>query len=200
MSKKMPTSGLSDDEFIELEELLAALPEERQPMEADEADGFLTGLLLSPAEVSPSVWMPYILDSEGSEPKGDPDTIYRLEDLLYRRYQEIDQQLAGRTPIDPLIFVEDDEPEGDELAPFALGVLAAVRLFPGLENTGSKSVDGALLGIFRHLPKSAQGDLAETIAALDNEEPLGDAKEALEDLAACVAEIAEVTRGFKIPD
>ena len=199
MAKKMPAPGLTDDEFVELEELLASIPEEREPMEADEADGFLTGLLLAPKEVSPDAWMPCILDAEGKAPELKPETLYRLEDLLYRRYQEIDRQLASKTPIDPIILVDEDSPE-DELAPFALGFLASVRLFPGLEQTGNGDVDGALLGIFRHLPEEARGDLAETIAKLNRETPLADAREAFEDLTACVAEIAEVTRGFKIPD
>lgn len=199
MAKKMPAPGLTDDEFVELEELLASIPEEREPMEADEADGFLTGLLLAPAEVPPDTWMPCILDAEGKEPEMAPEILYRLEDLLYRRYQEIDRQLASKTPIDPIILIDEDSPE-DELAPFALGFLASVRLFPGLEQTGNENVDGALLGVFRHLPEEARGDLAETIEKLNRETPLDDAREAFEDLTACVAEIAEVTRGFKIPD
>lgn len=196
MAKKMPKPGLTDDEFVELEELLAAIPEEREPMEADEADGFLTGLLLAPKEVSPDDWMPFILDAEGKAPAEDA---YRLEELLYRRYQQIDGQLSSKTPIDPIILVEEDE-ETDELAPFALGFLASVRLFPGLEATGNKDVDGALLGVFRHLPPEARGDLAGAIAKINAESPFADNVEAFEDLTACVAEIAEVTRGFKIPD
>ncbi|MCG5031180.1 YecA family protein [Mesosutterella sp. OilRF-GAM-744-9] len=193
---KKNNARLSDAEFAELEELLASVPEEHHPLEADAADGYLTALLLHPQEVSPEDWMPYILDSEGREPA--LAAVPRLEELLYRRYREIDSQLRGKSPIDPVIL-EDDGPSGDELEPFALGFLTAVRLFPGLEETGSQAVNGALLGIFRHLPPEARGDLSGPIAEICRDFPLKDERDALDDLAACVAEIAEVTRGFKIP-
>ena len=60
------------------------------------------------------------------------------------------------------------------------------------------AVGGAVLGVLRHLPAELQGDLAETIQGLDTDSPLSTPEESLADLVACVAKIAEVTRGLTI--
>lgn len=61
--KKNTVPALSDDEFVELEDLLAGLPEDCGAMSSDEADGYLTGLLLSPEEILPERWMPWIVSA-----------------------------------------------------------------------------------------------------------------------------------------
>lgn len=53
MTQKIFDQPLFDDEFVELDELLAQLNEENMAMDAAEADGFLTALHLLPQEVSP---------------------------------------------------------------------------------------------------------------------------------------------------
>lgn len=200
--KKNTVPALSDDEFVELEDLLAGLPEDCGAMSSDEADGYLTGLLLSPEEILPERWMPWIVSAEGKEPQNaDEDSLYRLESLLFNRYKEIDHRLSTRTPIDPIILIDDEEPDaGDSLAPFAVGFLRSMELFPALGAVQNKAVGGAVLGILRHLPPGLQGDLAETIQGLDSDSPLSTPEESLDDLVACVAEIAEVTRGFTIKE
>lgn len=171
-------------------------------MSSDEADGYLTGLLLSPEEILPERWMPWIVSAAGKEPQNvDEDTLYRLESLLFTRYKEIDHRLSTRNPIDPIILIDDDEPDaGDSLAPFAVGFLRSMELFPALGAVQNKAVGGAVLGVLRHLPAELQGDLAETIQGLDTDSPLSTPEESLDDLVACVAEIAEVTRGFTIKE
>ena len=64
--KKNTVPALSDDEFVELEDLLAGLPEDCGAMSSDEADGYLTGLLLSPEEILPERWMSTRTLSTGS--------------------------------------------------------------------------------------------------------------------------------------
>ncbi len=200
MAKNTP-AALSEDEFAELDELLAEIGEEHRAMAADEADGFLTGLLLNPQEASPDEWIGYVLDENGRTPEElDEDTLYRLEDLLYRRYLEIDRQLAARNPLDPVILEDEEDEASDELTPFAIGFLTSMKTFPGLLEVDAPEVRGALVGILRHLPEELQGDLEETIRKVNEESPLDGSAEALDDLVACVAEIAEVTRGFVIKD
>ena len=77
---------LNDDEFVELGELLAAMPEPFEPMEPDYMDGFLTALLCLPDEPSPGDWMPYIFDSQARQDAAlaDPDEQDRLEELTRR--------------------------------------------------------------------------------------------------------------------
>ena len=80
------------------------------------------------------------------------------------------------------------------------GFLRSMELFPALGAVQNKAVGGAVLGVLRHLPAELQGDLAETIQGLDTDSPLSTPEESLDDLVACVAEIAEVTRGFTIKE
>ena len=198
---------LSDNEFVELGELLASVPEPFEPMEPDVMDGFLTALLCLPDEPSPSIWMPYIFDAEAREGAGlsDAEEQDRLEELIYRRYRTIDKGLARCRKLDPIIYeIEDDRgypakgPAGvAAVVPFALGFAEVVDRWPGLKEHPSELVSSALLGILRHLPDDIAGDLADIKEELDQESPIVDLDQALEDIAESVAEIVSVTRGFK---
>ena len=97
---------LTDDEFVEIGELLASIPEPFEPMEPDRMDGFLTALLLLPEEPSPQAWMPWIFDAEGRpEAKlADERDQDRLEELVYRRYRSIDRTICQRKPLDPILY------------------------------------------------------------------------------------------------
>lgn len=198
---------LSDDEFVELGELLASIPEDFEPMEPDRMDGFLTALVLLPEPVAPSNWMPCIFDEDGRTEAmlpvdGDQQ---RLEDLVYRRYRSIENTLSRCQPLDPIVYDVEDEngrilTGWDAIAalePFAAGFLEAMNRWPGLRETGSELVDSALLGILRHLPEDLIGDMQEVKEELEFESPLENLKQATEDLAESVAEIASVTRGFQ---
>ncbi len=197
---------LNDDEFIELGELLAGIPEPFQPMEADYLDGFLTALLCLPDEPSPSAWMPFLFDEEGREGARlpDADDQDRLEELIYRRYRSIDATLAACKPIDPIIYEIEDERGRpvrgyDSIAavvPFALGFSEVINRWPGLKDTSDDMINSALLGILRHLPDEAAGDLAEIKADLDLESPIENLDQAIEDIAVSIGEIVAVTRGF----
>lgn len=198
---------LNDDEFVELGELLAAMPEPFEPMEPDYMDGFLTALLCLPDEPSPGDWMPYIFDSQARQDAAlaDPDEQDRLEELIYRRYRSIDTTLAHCRPVDPIIYeIEDNRGRpvrgADSVAaviPFALGFSEVINRWEGLKDSTDDRINGALLGILRHLPDDVAGDLAEIKADLDLESPIVNLDQALEDIAESVAEIAAVTRGFE---
>lgn len=197
---------LTDDELVEIGELLASIPEPWESMEPDRMDGFLTAIVLLPEPVSASAWMPFVFDEEGR-----PDAMLvneadqrRLEDLVYRRYRTIENDLSRCRAIDPIVYDVEDEsgrPVGGweaiaALEPFAAGFLEAMNRWPGLRETGNELVDSALLGILRHLPEELLGDMQEVKEELEFESPLENLKQALEDLAESVAEIASVTRGF----
>ena len=49
---------LTNAELTELDELLAQMDEKNIAMDASEADGFMTAILLLPEEVLPKEWMP----------------------------------------------------------------------------------------------------------------------------------------------
>lgn len=208
MSNDPYNKPLSDEEFIELGELLASLPEKFEPMEADRMDGFLTALVLLPEPVPPSDWMPYIFDEEGNPHATLPDENdqVRLEDLIYRRYRSIENTLSRCEALDPIVYdVEDDNGrilsgwEGiAALEPFAAGFLEAMNRWPDLRETKSELVDSALLGVLRHLPEDLIGDMQEVKEELEFESPLENLKQATNDLAESIAEIASVTRGFTL--
>ena len=197
---------LSDEEFVEIGELLALMPEPYESMEPDRLDGFLTAIALLPEPVAPSEWMPFVFDEEGRSDAAltDSNKQHDLEDLVYRRMRNIERTLAACDPIDPIIYDVEDErgrPIGGweaiaALEPFAAGFLEAINRWEGLKDTNDEMIDSALLGILRHLPANLLGDLAQIKEDLDFESPLENIKDALEDVAESVAEIAAVTRGF----
>ena len=95
MTRPAFSSPLKEEEFVELDELLAQLDEESMPMDASQADGFLTALCLLPKEVSPAVWMPMIFSAPSAKAsKLDEKRQTRLEELVYRRYREINQMVS----------------------------------------------------------------------------------------------------------
>ena len=128
----------------------------------------------------------------------------RLEELLYRRYREINHRLAQRQPIDPIVFdPEDDNGEpltGEDeivaLQPFASGFLTAAQKWSGLLDSDNPEVTSALVGVWRHLPEEEIGDFASVRDELLSESPLENLDDAIEDIAICIKQIASVTRGF----
>ena len=96
---------------LELSELQLALDNGTGlVIDASQADGFLTALCLLPQEVSPTEWMPKIFCAPEATPSRLPDTQQnRLEELIYRRYKEINNRLAHFKPLDPIVFDPEDE-------------------------------------------------------------------------------------------
>ena len=86
---------LTNAELTELDELLAQMDEKNIAMDASEADGFMTAILLLPEEVLPKEWMPYIFSADPTHAHLlSPKKQNRLEELLYRRYLDIDRALS----------------------------------------------------------------------------------------------------------
>ena len=59
------THDLTDAEFAELDELLAATPEPLQPLDAVMLDGYLCGVLVQPVLLEPATWLAHVFDSDG---------------------------------------------------------------------------------------------------------------------------------------
>lgn len=184
-----------------LGELLAAVPDPFVPMEADQLDGFLTALCL--LKVPPSIddWFPFVTDASGNRRAklADPQEQAELRRLVLARGAGIEARILHEKPVDPIIYDEDideDDPDGEmaALAPFADGFAFACSLWPELMKSQDKAVQAALVGILRHeSPDEGEGEEAEETNASD-EVRFASLDEALEDVEACVQEIAEVTR------
>jgi uncharacterized protein len=204
---------LSDGEIGELDQILSAIPDERDPLDVDMMDGFLVGVLLQPDLVPPSAWMPLIFDADGRDAaSGDAGAGQerRAAALIMRRHQELAASIAAREPFDPIVFELEDERgeivEGKDgivaLAPWAAGFTNALNAFPSLREAAEndEALAATMMGILRHLPMDPDAT-AESREAFDREQedidrevPLADLDDALDELMSCVFEIADITR------
>ena len=204
---------LSDGEIGELDRILGAIPDERDPLDVDMMDGYLVGVLLQPDLVPPSAWMPLIFDGEGRDAaSGDADALeeQRAAGLIMRRYQELAACIAAREPFDPIVFELTDERgeivEGKDgivaLAPWAAGFTNALNAFPSLRDAAEndETLAATMIGILRHLPMDPDATVEQREAFdreqedIDREAPLADLDDALDELMSCVFEIADITR------
>ena len=64
-NRAMSTQDLTDAEFAELDELLAATPEPLQPLDASMLDGYLCGVIVQPRLIDVDEWLPNIFDYDG---------------------------------------------------------------------------------------------------------------------------------------
>lgn len=61
------SNAVTDDEFVEADELLASIPVEAEAMDLAEADGFMTAVQLLPKTPETKDWLPHILSTNWSE-------------------------------------------------------------------------------------------------------------------------------------
>ena len=188
-----------------LGELLAKVPAPYLSMEPDILDGFLTAIALMRHPPEQSDWMPYVLDTEGrTEARLIGEAQTELRKLILRRGAEIEASILSEAPIDPVVFDPEDEDgnpvEGIEgiaaLSGFAGGFSLALSLWPELMKSTDKAVQAALVGILRYeeLESDDEEELQQILESINAEVGFAHLDEALQDLASCVQEIAEVTR------
>lgn len=203
-----PTAGMSLEDIERLGELLASIPEAYSPMEADMLDGYLTALALMENPPETALWLPYVFDLEGSPQArlADARLQAELRALVFARGRQIEQALLEERPIDPIVYDEEEDagtgPDNPmaPLAPFADGFALACSRWPELVGNPKKAVQAALVGIFRYASDGTDGEdeVRGIVDGLNEEVAFADLDEALADLAACVQEIAEVTRAGDI--
>lgn len=196
--------NLSLEDIDRLGELLASMPEAFMPMEADMLDGYLTAIALLKHPPKIEDWLPFVFDLQGNTRAKLPNAERQAElrKLIFARGEEIERQLLTEKAIDPIIYDGDESTEDDDtnefapLAPFSDGFAFACANWPELLNSEDKAVQAALVGILRYESKSEETDADEENVMQEIEEDMtfADLDEAIADLAACVQEIAEVTR------
>ena len=194
----MKKAALTLEEIETLGELLASIPEPYIPMEPDMLDGYLTAIALMRNPPESNAWFTPVLSMDGNPPSAKEfPAVSSIRHLVFRRGAELEAAILAEKPIDPILFDEDatEEDPFSPLRPFANGFLQATLLWPELMKTENDAVRAALVGILRYADIDA--DDKESQALLEGiEEDIAFATldEALGDLQACVAEIAEVTR------
>lgn len=140
---------LSDDELNALDDLLQALPSD-EAMNIECMDGYLTALLVGPADLSKSpstAWLPAVWggDGEGLAPFASNKQRKRVTMLVLRHLQSIAIQLRDKGEAwEPIFSVA--EVEGQDLVDaeiWCIGFLQAVALDPDAWET---LFDDALVG------------------------------------------------------
>ena len=214
---------LSDAECAELDELLHETPEPFEPMGVVMLDGYLCGVLVQPVLTAPETWLPYVFDTDG---RALPEAALgpwhaRVVALTLRRYQALNRALLEDGAFEPLIEDIDEidaeaapEPGSDETAPepeatpealalsqslveWVAGFHFAAGVFTALEDLDDDTVDLALARIYRHLPAGDDEGQQEIREALEADLPLATLDDAVDDLVAAVADIADVTRELR---
>jgi uncharacterized protein len=218
---------LGDRELDELDELLRKVPRPFESMGIVVLDGYLCGVLVQPVQIASDAWLRYVFDADGRLLADEVAGAWheRAVALILRRYQALNRALTEDGSFDPLIADldadQDTEADGEpplpdaaaDAAPHDAGLDAvapasrplvdwvagfhfAAGLFPALEELGDDAVALALARIYRHLP--AEGaEQRELQAALDADLPLASVEEAVDDLVAAVADIADLTRELR---
>jgi uncharacterized protein len=198
---------LSDAEFQELDELLAATPEPLLAMDAVMLDGYLCGVLVQPVLIAPQQWLSWVFDAEGRAMPEGGDRIghERAQALTLRRHSALNRALLDEGWFHPLILedADDAQDEADDAAdlnpvsrallPWVAGFQDACARFPALLELDDEAVAPALARLFRHLPAETDEE-RELIATLDRELPLATLDDAIEELVAAVADLADLTK------
>jgi len=213
MSLPAPAAhDLTDAEFAELDDLLAATPEPLEPCDAVMLDGFLCGVLVQPVLIEPAAWMPHVFDFEGQPLPDDADAAWleRTQALILRRHAALNRAMVEDGWFNPLILEFDDEhpmqppadggpdpmaglsPISQALMPWVAGFQHAALCFPDLAEMDDDAVMNALARLYRHLPAETDEE-REVVATLEREHPLATLDDAIEELVVTVADLADLT-------
>jgi uncharacterized protein len=203
---KLPHGDLTDVEIAEIDDLLAAVPEPWEAVDAVMLDGYLCGVLVQPVSLEQEQWLPPIFGStEGATPFG-PDVPgwhhakhERLLALATRRKEALQRAILEEGWFDPIVPVPEDEQgkplEGkaalEGLGFWIAGFEWALANFTQLEERGLPGVPDLLDSLWRHLPEQDETQRAMT-QALDKEHPLRSLDEAIEQLVFDVVDLHEI--------
>ncbi|MBO9687999.1 MAG: UPF0149 family protein [Mitsuaria chitosanitabida] len=106
---------LSDAEFDELDDLLAATPEPLEPLDASMLDGYLAGVLVQPRLIPIEEWLPPVFDYDGRPLPDDVDPAWlaRVRALVERRFASLNQSMLEQGWFYPVVLDLDAE-EGED--------------------------------------------------------------------------------------
>lgn len=110
---------LSDAEFDELDDLLAATPAPLEPLDASMLDGYLAGVLVQPRLIPIEEWLPPVFDYEGRPLPDDIDPAWlaRIRGLVERRFASLNHSMLEQGWFYPVVLdLDAEDAEGDENA------------------------------------------------------------------------------------
>lgn len=107
---------LSDAEFDELDDLLAATPAPLEPLDASMLDGYLAGVLVQPRLIPIEEWLPPIFDYEGRDLPDDVDPAWlaRIRSLVERRFASLNQSMLEQGWFYPVVLDLDAEEASED--------------------------------------------------------------------------------------
>lgn len=207
MTKRSPTpphGDLTDAEINELDDLLAAVPQPWEAVDAVMLDGYLCGLLVQPVDLPRSTWMPPIFGHTDTPLAADSPGWHhakheRLVLLIERRKEALRSAIVEDGWFDPIVPMPEDEHgqllEGKDaligVGFWAAGFEWALANFTALEELGQEGVPDLLDSIWRHLPDQDDTQAAMT-QALDEELPLDSLDKAIEALVFDVVDLFHI--------
>jgi uncharacterized protein len=113
--KVLPREFLTDAEFAELDELLMSDVMPENGMDVSTLDGFLAAVLLNPALILPSEWLPWVWDAEDAQASpdfADLKAAERAMALIMGHYNDVARAIdAG--DFEPVLY-ELAQPDGSE--------------------------------------------------------------------------------------
>lgn len=213
------TQDLTDAEFAELDELLAATPEPLQPLDASMLDGYLCGVIVQPRLIDVDEWLPNIFDYDGGLLPDSVDATWldRITELVQRRHAALNKGLVENGWFDPVVLDVDEEAEPEPLPedatederaardsydalgpisralmPWVAGFQHAALCFPELAELPNDDISAAMARLYRHLPAETPEE-KEVVATLNREHPLKDLDDAIEEMVVTVADLADLT-------
>jgi uncharacterized protein len=199
---------LTDDEIVELEQLLAQTPQPLKPLGAVALDGYLCGVLVQPRLVPADEWLPPVFDiEEGRALPDDVDPVWRarIVQLTERRLKALNESIADEGWFDP-VLPEDEDVEASEYDPLSQlppssrplvgwvgGFSYAISVFPLDDADVPEDEWGPELDkVFRHLPP--QDDEHRKVQAhMQRVAPLASVDDAVADLVMAVTNLWQLT-------
>src|SRR5437763_4146240 len=106
-----PVHDLTDAEFAELDELLAATPEPLEPLDVVMLDGYLCGVIVQPVLLEPATWLAHVFDFDGRPLPDAVDATWlaRCRALIGRRHAVLIRSLDEDGWFEPLVLEPDEE-------------------------------------------------------------------------------------------
>lgn len=196
-----PPRPLSDEEFQQLDELLAQVPAPLRGLDLMALDGFLAGVLLQPRPVPAARWLPLVSDEQGRALPASWMGARRLQELVMRRHDELDAAIEARRWFDPWITdVDESQAPRETVLPWVLGFGCACGVFTALtEGPGSDAPEliEALAQIYQHLDAEDLEDAEALIEEIETLEPPATLEEAVESLVRGCLLLADLSRPQK---
>lgn len=150
-------NDLSDAEFDELDDLLAATPAPLEALDASMLDGYLCGVLVQPRVIPIEEWLPPIFDYDGRPLPDDADPVWlaRVRALVERRFASLNQSMLEQGWFYPVVLdLDADDVDGEA---------------DGAEGAEAEEADEAAAG---DKPEAAADTTADAADAGADKEPL----------------------------